>query len=117
MNWADEHGIGYLPWAWWNADGTKDDTTGDAGLYALYQGTNFAPHAPAGTNYKAHLAALAVPGVPVIRTLPAPITNPLLATGSAAASSPARSSPADIPAPALHQLQLDTAIEPRVSTP
>jgi hypothetical protein len=55
MNWADANGIGYLPWAWWDAS----DLSGDAALYALYTGSNFTPKAPEGTAYKAHLAALA----------------------------------------------------------
>lgn len=85
MNWADQKGIGYLPWAWWNAD----DVTGDAALYALFQGSSFAPHAPTGTAYKAHLAALPVTPSRVFHTLPAPITAPASASVPATRASPA----------------------------
>lgn len=82
MNWADAHGIGYLPWAWWNAN----DVTGDAALYALFEGTNFAPHSPAGTNYKAHLATLGPPAVRSFHTLPAPFVGYRPGTASAPAA-------------------------------
>jgi endoglucanase len=76
MNWADSEGIGYLPWAWWDASGL----TGDAAEYALYTGSSFTPKAPEGTAYKAHLASLpsvpVVPAGPVYVTLPAPFTLP-----------------------------------------
>jgi hypothetical protein len=72
MNWADSNGIGYLPWAWWDAS----SLSGDAALYALYTGPDFTPKAPEGTAYKAHLASLAP--VPVVdrlfHTLPLPAT-------------------------------------------
>jgi hypothetical protein len=114
MNWADAHGIGYLPWAWWNAD----DVSGDAALYALYQGTDFTPHAPTGTNYKAHLAALPVaPPAHVFHTLPAPITAPPLGTSSAiqsGSSTPAEVQP--ISDPQLEQLTLSSQRDLRIST-
>jgi hypothetical protein len=84
MNWADGKGIGYLPWAWWNGN----DVTGDAALYALFSGSNFAPKAPEGTAYKSHLASLPVPPTGrIFHTLPAPITAPFLGTSSAGATS------------------------------
>jgi endoglucanase len=55
MNWADTHGIGYLPWAWWDVPASEDK---DAALYALYQGSNFTPKYPEGTAYHSHLLAL-----------------------------------------------------------
>jgi hypothetical protein len=92
MTWADANGIGYLPWAWWDADGVS----GDAALYALYAGPTFTPNAPAGTAYKAHLAALS----PVYHTLPAPMTLPQVGTSSAGVPEPAASAttPADVSA-------------------
>jgi len=113
MNWADSKGIGYLPWAWWNAD----DVTGDAALYALYQGSNFAPHAPTGTNYKAHLAALVSPPLRVFHTLPAPMTLPPFGTSDAPATMAAE--PADaagITSPELERLALNSARNLRVSS-
>jgi Cellulase (glycosyl hydrolase family 5) len=84
MNWADSKGIGYLPWAWWSADGL----TGDNALYALYSGATFTPHAPAGTNYRAHLLALpATTPAPVFTILPAPMTRPSAESAGQAASS------------------------------
>ena len=103
MNWADSKGIGYLPWAWWNAD----DVRGDAALYALFQGSSFAPHAPTGTNYKAHLAALPSTPTHVFHTLPAPITLPGLGTSSlsgGAAATPAKAP--GVTEPELEQLAL-----------
>jgi endoglucanase len=98
MNWADAAGIGYLPWAWWDASGL----TGDAKLYALYSGANFTPQAPEGTAYKAHLASLAP--VPVDqRTFtggpaPATVSGPGTAAGGAfVANSPAQTIPTMIP--------------------
>jgi hypothetical protein len=114
MNWADAHGIGYLPWAWWNADAV----TGDAALYALFQGTNFAPHAPTGTNYKAHLAGLPAPApAHVFHTLPAPITTPSLGTSSApdiAPTTPAEVRP--LSTPQLEQLVRSSQRDFRIST-
>ena len=72
-NWADGDGIGYLPWAWWDAS----QTSGDDALYALYSGPSFAPHAPVGTVYKAHLAALAAQNAAkAFRIQPAPLSAP-----------------------------------------
>jgi endoglucanase len=103
MNWADSKGIGYLPWAWWNAD----DVPGDAALYALFQGSSFAPHAPTGTNYRAHLAGLAPPPAPVFHTMPVPMTFPSPATADVpvATTDPAASR-AELSAPELDQLAL-----------
>jgi endoglucanase len=118
MNWADAHGIGYLPWAWWNAD----DVSGDAALYALFQGGSaFTPHAPAGTAYKAHLATLVPPPTHVFRTLPAPAT----ATRTGSASAPATAVvPTNEPAEVRHisqtqlqQLALNAQLQPRIQTP
>ncbi len=53
MPWADAHGIGYAPWAWWVVNG------GGSGYYALITDlTNFTPKAPSGTVFHDHLAAL-----------------------------------------------------------
>ena len=54
MNWADAHGIGYAPWAWWVTD-SSDGTA--ANLYSLISDlSSFAPRAPEGTAYHDHLA-------------------------------------------------------------
>jgi hypothetical protein len=121
MNWADAHGIGYLPWAWWDASGL----TGDAALYALYTGPNFTPQAPEGTAYKAHLAALASSPSPLaFVTLPTPMTVPGFVPSSAAAagSATSASTSASLPTVAaisdaqLDDLQLGSQRELRVSS-
>jgi endoglucanase len=53
MDWADQHGVGYLMWAWWilpSADCSQLATISDP------RGT---PRAPNGTALKSHLAGLA----------------------------------------------------------
>jgi hypothetical protein len=83
MTWADANGIGYLPWAWWDASGLS----GDNALYALYTGPSFTPTVPAGTTYKAHLGSLpTTPAPQVFQILPAPMTFPQLATGGTVTS-------------------------------
>ena len=57
MQWAEQHGIGYMPWAWWDVSG------GGNGVYALYTGSSFTPKAPSGTKFKAHLATIGTPPV------------------------------------------------------
>ncbi len=54
MTWADAHGIGYMPWAWWDVQLAED--RGNS-IYALIN-PDFSPKAPNGTTYRAHLAAL-----------------------------------------------------------
>jgi endoglucanase len=61
LDWADTHGLGYLPWAWWN----YDSLSGDAAAYALYKGDSYTPKAPEGTAYYAHLQSLPT-GVPSV---------------------------------------------------
>jgi hypothetical protein len=114
MNWADANGIGYLPWAWWNAN----DVTGDAALYALVQGSNFAPHAPTGTNYKAHLASLAQSSAHAFHTLPAPITDPLLGSSSAPVTTTGAAPLVvrEISAPEFTQLVLNSQRDLRVTS-
>jgi len=54
MTWADAHGIGYAPWAWWVTDSSDGQA---ANLYSLISDlTNFTPRAPEGTAYHDHLA-------------------------------------------------------------
>ena len=57
MTWADAHGIGYLPWAWWDVSASEDK---NASLYALYKGSSFTPKYPEGTAYYTHLQTLAL---------------------------------------------------------
>ncbi|GMA94233.1 hypothetical protein GCM10025881_10570 [Pseudolysinimonas kribbensis] len=57
MDWADQHGIGYAPWAWWWTDSSDG---AEANAYALVQNGTFTPKAPEGTTYHDHLAGLAV---------------------------------------------------------
>jgi len=118
MNWADAHGIGYLPWAWWDASGLTDPSDHDALLYALYSGPNFTPQAPAGTAYKAHLAALPVPpSSRVLHTLPLVVAAPSVGTSSVPLST--TDSRVDVLAlsePELQQVALSTQLEPRIST-
>jgi Cellulase (glycosyl hydrolase family 5) len=103
MAWADLNGIGYLPWAWWDATGV----TGDNVRYALYTGPNFTPNAPDGTAYYNHLASIAAPNR-VYHTLPAPMTRPPSGTTSApdTAAPPAASVPGKSGAPAAPELTM-----------
>ncbi|MCU1393574.1 MAG: hypothetical protein JWM34_2002 [Ilumatobacteraceae bacterium] len=55
MAWADQHGIGYLPWAWWVNDPSDDAASK---LYALVDGADYHPKAPGGVKYHDHLATL-----------------------------------------------------------
>ncbi|MCU1396999.1 MAG: hypothetical protein JWN62_108, partial [Acidimicrobiales bacterium] len=57
MVWADQHGIGYLPWAWWVNDPSDDAASK---LYALVDGADYHPKAPGGVKYHDHLAHLVV---------------------------------------------------------
>jgi endoglucanase len=53
MDWADQHGVGYLMWAWWVLPDVNCSTLA---VLADVRGT---PLAPNGTALKAHLARLA----------------------------------------------------------
>ena len=57
MTWADAHGIGYLPWAWWDVGAAEANGNG-SDIYALYTGSGFTPKAPSGTKFKDYLASL-----------------------------------------------------------
>ncbi|CAN5579767.1 hypothetical protein BH09ACT4_BH09ACT4_10090 [soil metagenome] len=62
MTWADAHGIGYAPWAWWVV--TPEESP-SASLYALIEDDDtFTPKAPAGTAYFTHLQNLPDPAAP-----------------------------------------------------
>jgi hypothetical protein len=65
MAWADQHGMGYLPWAWWVNDPSDDDASK---LYALVDGADFHPKSPAGVKYHGHLAQLASAGGGSVRS-------------------------------------------------
>ncbi len=62
MNWADEHGVGYLAWGWGVLSQSEKDAAGCSAFYLLedYAGT---PAAPNGTALHSHLLALPVGGV------------------------------------------------------
>lgn len=79
MTWADAHGIGYSPWAWWVVDASESPS---AALYALItDDASFTPKAPEGTTYFAHLQSLPKPVPP-----PAPSrtgSGPATGTGGA----------------------------------
>jgi putative cell wall-binding protein len=64
MTWADAHGIGYLPWAWWQVDASESPSNS---IYALTTGPNFTPKAPSGTKFHDHLQALATSAITVTR--------------------------------------------------
>jgi hypothetical protein len=55
LDWADAHGVGYAPWAWWIVPASEDLA---AHRYALIADAAFTPQAPAGTTYHDHLLAL-----------------------------------------------------------
>jgi hypothetical protein len=75
MTWADAHGIGYLPWAWWDVGAAEANGNG-SDIYALYTGSSFTPKSPSGTKFKNYLASLpsTTPPDPVPR--PAPSRSP-----------------------------------------
>lgn len=54
MTWADAHGVGYLPWAWWKVD--PEESLSNS-RYALITNDN-QPKYPSGTALHDHLAAL-----------------------------------------------------------
>ncbi|HWJ82998.1 MAG TPA: cellulase family glycosylhydrolase [Nocardioides sp.] len=54
MTWGDDHGIGYLAWAWWNLPADEQHNAD----YALLQSDSYEPRSPAGTTYHDHLATL-----------------------------------------------------------
>jgi endoglucanase len=58
MDWADQHGVGYLAWGWWVLSQSEQDDAGCSAydLLASWDGT---PAAPNGTALHDHLAALA----------------------------------------------------------
>jgi hypothetical protein len=60
MSWADAHGIGYSPWAWWIVSASESLS---ASRYALIADSSFTPKAPAGTTFHDHLAAIGAPVV------------------------------------------------------
>ncbi len=63
MSWADAHGIGYAPWAWWYTDSSDGAA---ANLYALISDlSSFTPRAPEGTAYHQHLTCQ-VPNSPAM---------------------------------------------------
>jgi endoglucanase len=96
MNWADQHGIGYLAWGWWVL---SPQEIADDGCSAYYLLTDLSgtPAAPNGVNLHDHLAALAAAGTPPTQTGPGPATGPATPTAprlgslSAKVSSNARS--------------------------
>jgi hypothetical protein len=62
MTWADAHGVGYAPWAWWVVDASESLTSS---RYALItDDTTFAPKAPSGTAFYDHIALLPRPAAP-----------------------------------------------------
>jgi hypothetical protein len=68
MNWADAHGIGYLPWAWWWDAGTSP--------YQLLADGAFTPSAGEGATYRAHLAGLNPTPAPAPTPTPTPPAAP-----------------------------------------
>jgi endoglucanase len=56
MDWADEHGIGYLMWQWVLPDGPV--VCGEDSAYSLIADPDGTPRAPLGTALEAHLRGL-----------------------------------------------------------
>ena len=80
MTWADTHGIGYSPWAWWVVDESESPS---AALYALITDTTtFTPKQPEGAAYFAHLKTLSKPAPPAppSRTGSGPSSGPRTGT-------------------------------------
>ena len=91
MNWADQHGVGYLAWGWWVLTQSEKDAAGCSAFYLLsnYDGT---PAAPNGTTLHDHLLSLSAGGVtgapPPAPTAKPPVT--LKAFGASVKSGGAR---------------------------
>jgi hypothetical protein len=74
MNWADQHGVGYLAWQWVIPD--DGVVCGEPSAYSLIADPNGTPQAPVGTAIKDHLAALPgltslhLPDLPGVRSFP-----------------------------------------------
>lgn len=68
MDWADDHGVGYLPWAWWRVNPSESVPNS---RYALV-GDDDLPKAPSGTALHDHLAALptGTPSPPTVTRIP-----------------------------------------------
>ena len=60
VTWAQAHGIGTIPWAWWDVDASESLQNS---RYSLYDG-DFVARAPSGTAYRAFLATLGAPTSP-----------------------------------------------------
>jgi hypothetical protein len=80
MNWADQHGVGYLMWQWVVLEAGEKANPECASLQIISD-TKGTPAAPNGTAFKAHLDALAGGRpAPVVTTgataTPAPKTTP-----------------------------------------
>jgi endoglucanase len=55
MNWADQHNLSYLAWAWEANSSSNPCSTSDLRMISDWNGT---PNAPAGTAFQGHLAAV-----------------------------------------------------------
>lgn len=101
LPWADAHGIGYAPWAWWVVEPAESPS---ASLYALIRNTtDFAPKPPAGTAYAAHLA-----------TLPPPVEPPVPEAPSRPGSGPGAGSGGPVGPPVVDERPRPPVGEPRV---
>lgn len=90
MDWADAHGIGYLPWAWWRVDPSESATNS---LYALV-GNDDKPKYPSGTALYAQLAKQPTPPTPS----PSPSATPTKSPSPTPSPSPTKS-PTPTPSP------------------
>jgi endoglucanase len=85
MNWADQHGVGYLAWGWWVLNQQEIDAAGCSAYYLITDASG-TPAAPNGVNLHDHLAALPAGG----GTTPTPTpttTTPTTPTGPGPAPS------------------------------
>jgi hypothetical protein len=58
MDWGDENGVGYLPWAWWELSDQEIADDPSLAQFALLKPGTTEPRAPAGTTYYNHLQSL-----------------------------------------------------------
>ncbi len=65
MTWAEAHGIGYLPWAWWDV-GAAEAAGNGSDIYALFSGSSFTPKAPSGTKFHDFLAGLSTDPIAIL---------------------------------------------------
>lgn len=76
MDWADQHGVSYLAWAW-IAPGPAEIASEGCSAYYLINDYGYTPAGPNGTAVRDHLLSLSAGGVtnPISSTTPGTLTS------------------------------------------